>query len=114
MDVLTLAPRLLLVLTFAASGVFKFAGGERGKARWSHYRLPDWFRLVTGSLELVASAGLIAGLWIPLLGWAALALIAATMIGAMYSHLVRAGDNLGAALPASILLILSGVVGAGL
>jgi uncharacterized membrane protein YphA (DoxX/SURF4 family) len=114
MDALTLAPRLLLVLTFAVSGGFKFAGGERGKARWAHYRLPDWFRLVTGSLELAAAAGLLAGLWVPAIGWAALALVAATMVGAVYSHVVRAGDGVREALPASILLILAGVVGAGL
>lgn len=95
--------RVILTLAFLAAGSAKLAGAEMMVATYETIGVGQWFRYLTGIIE-VGSAIL---LFIP--GkqvWGA-ALLACTMIGAVLAHLFILGPG---SLPAIVLGVLSGVV----
>jgi uncharacterized membrane protein YphA (DoxX/SURF4 family) len=95
--------RVILTLAFLAAGSAKLAGVEMMVATYETIGVGQWFRYLTGIIE-VGSAIL---LFIP--GkqvWGA-ALLVCTMIGAVLAHLFILGPG---SLPAIVLGVLSGVV----
>src|ERR1700752_1821058 len=101
-------PRVALValwLTqFAVAAMFLFAGGLKLTGAPEMVGLFDalgvgqWFRYVTGSIEVVSAVALLVPAWA---AFGALLLIP-TMIGAVATHLFIVG---GSAVPATVLLI---------
>ncbi len=88
----------------------KLAGAESQVEVFEHLGYPQWFRLLTGGLELLAGAGLLVSLVLQprlALGGSVLAIV--VLIGALGSH-VRAGDSPGEMIPAAVLLVLALVV----
>ncbi len=81
--------QVLLIAAFAMSGVAKFIGGREAIEGFQKMRYPQWFRKVTGIVEVVGAAGMIIGFWIPQAAIAAGAWMAATMLGALYTDFVR-------------------------
>ena len=99
--------KVLLTLAFAAAGLAKLAGAEMMVQTFDAVGVGQWFRYVTGAIEL-GSAIL---LWVP--GFAAYAagLLVCTMIGAFIAHLtVLSAMGLGAAVPALVLGVLAALV----
>lgn len=89
----------LIAALFLMAGVGKLAGAEMHVKLFAAIGLGQWFRYVTGAIE-VASAVL---LFVPSLArFGALALIA-TMIGAIFTHLFVIGGN-----PAMPIVLLAG------
>lgn len=95
---------LLGLAMVAAAGSKAFA--ESQVEAFEHYGYPQWFRLVTGGVELVAGISLLAGLVVtPTLALGGGLLTAAVMTGAVLTH-VRIGDPVRVmAIPASILVV---------
>ena len=95
--------RLLLALAFGAAGAAKLAGAASMVQVFDLIGIGQWFRYVTGVVELagailmlVPRAGLLAGL-----------LLFATMVCAVMTHLFVIGGN---PVPAIVLAVLSGFV----
>jgi uncharacterized membrane protein YphA (DoxX/SURF4 family) len=100
---------LLGVAELAAGGT-KLAGVESQVEAFEHLGYPQWFRLVTGGLELLAGVALLVGLAVqPLLPLGGSVLAAVVLVGALGSHL-RAGDPASEMVPAAVLLVLALVV----
>lgn len=100
----------LLGLAMVGAGGAKLAGVEFLIEEFERYGYPQWFRLVTGAIQVVAGLGLLMSLVaIPLLALGGGLLIAVTMTGGLLTH-VRIGDSLEEMVPAAILLGLALVV----
>lgn len=78
-------------LVFLMTGLSKVTGNKMQVQIFDHLRLPQWFRFITGLVQLVGVAGLIIGIWEEkLVLWAGLWL-AITMFFGMLAH-VRIKD----------------------
>jgi uncharacterized membrane protein YphA (DoxX/SURF4 family) len=94
---------------FLVSGVAKLSGITPIVQQWNVWRLPQWFRSVTGIVEIIGGVGLLLGI---LAGWlSSLAglWLAATMVGALLTHL-RIHDPAQKMAPSATLLVLSVLV----
>lgn len=98
-----LAIKIALALAFLAAGITKLIGAEMMVQTFAAIGLGQWFRYVTGVIE-VAGAVL---LFVP--GWQArgAGLLVCTMVGAVIAHLVVLGPS---AVPALVLGVLAAVV----
>jgi putative oxidoreductase len=94
---------VLLTAAFLAAGVAKLAGVAMMVATFESIGWGQWFRYVTGLIEVGAAVLL----WVPgMRALAALALVC-TMIGAVIAHLTVLGPS---AWPAVVLGVLAGVL----
>ena len=102
----------LWILQIAAAGMFlmvgffKLSGDPRMVALFDAIGLGQWFRYVTGSLEVLGALLLL----IPRLSGLGALLLMGVMLGAVPTHLFVVG---GSPLPAIILLIVTGVTAWG-
>src|ERR1700704_4467699 len=93
----------LWVTQVAVAGMFLFVGGLKLTgapelvALFDAIGIGQWFRYVTGSIEVVSAVGLLVPSWA---AFGALLLIP-TMVGAVVAHLFIVG---GSAVPATVLL----------
>lgn len=97
---LLLAVRILVSLAFLAAGLAKLAGVEMMVGTFEAIGVGQWFRYVTGVIE-VGSAVL---LWVPGLQFIGAGLLVCTMIGAIAAHLLILGPS---PLPALVLGLLA-------
>lgn len=95
--------RLVLAAAFLAAGVAKLSGVEMMVQTFEAVGVGQWFRYVTGLIE-VGSAVLLLVPGFQVLG---AAILVCTMIGAVLAHLFILGPS---ALPALVLGVLSAVV----
>ena len=93
---LPLAAKAFLTLAFAAAGLAKLAGAEMMVATFELIGWGQWFRYLTGAIEVGAAILL----WVPGRQAIGAALLLATMICAVLFHLLLLGPS---ALPASVL-----------
>ncbi len=82
-----LGVRAFLTLAFAAAGIAKLMGVQMLVDEFAVIGLGQWFRYVTGIVEL----GSAVALWVPGLTAYAAGLLVCTMIGALTAHLTRIG-----------------------
>ncbi|MDP2953986.1 MAG: DoxX family protein [Chloroflexota bacterium] len=111
MEIAYLAVQGLLALAFLMSGGSKVAGAKMHVENFDRWRYPQAFRPVVGAVEVLGAAGMVVGIWAPLVAFAAAVWLAPTMVGAVYTHLVRAKDR-GYPAP-GVLLVLAAVVAVG-
>lgn len=97
----------LIALACILTGAPKVVGAAVMRTRAEHVRVPFAFYRVIGVLELLAAAGVIVGMWFPLLAALAAGGLVLLMIGAVGAH-ARVGDRVAGMLPA----IVVGVVAA--
>jgi putative oxidoreductase len=111
MSLLAIGIQIVLGLFFTPEGVIKWTSIGPSTARFTHFRYPQWFRYVTGVVEVLVGMGLLVGLWFPgIAALAALGLIV-EMVIAIYSHLVRGKDAFMLdAVPATVFLVMALVV----
>jgi putative oxidoreductase len=91
---------------FLMVGFFKLSGDPRMVALFDAIGLGQWFRYVTGSLEVLGAVLVL----IPRLSGLGALLLMGVMLGAVPTHLFVVG---GSPLPAITLLIVTGVVAWG-
>ncbi len=100
----------LWVLQIAAAAMFflagfsKLAGAAPMVEAFAKIGIGQWFRYVTGAIEVVSAAMLL----VPSLAVFGAALLVATMIGAIVTHLFIIGGN--PAIPVVLLLVTGTVV----
>lgn len=98
-----LAIKALLTLAFLAAGLSKLAGVEMMVATFDAVGVGQWFRYVTGSIEV---AGAIL-LWVKGREVYGAGLLTVTMVGAVIAHLALLGPS---AVPALGLGLLSATI----
>jgi uncharacterized membrane protein YphA (DoxX/SURF4 family) len=104
---LVMVIKALLTLAFGAAGLAKLAGAEMMVQTFDAVGVGQWFRYVTGIIE-VGSAIL---LWVPGYSAYAAGLLVCTMVGAVLAHFtVLAAMGAGAAVPAMVLGVLAALV----
>ena len=91
---------------FLMAGFFKLSGDPRMVGMFEAIGFGQWFRYLTGSLEVLAAVLLL----IPRLSGVGALLLAGVMLGAVATHLFIVG---GSPLPAIILLIVTGAIAWG-
>jgi uncharacterized membrane protein YphA (DoxX/SURF4 family) len=91
---------------FLMVGFFKLSGDPQMVGLFDAIGLGQWFRYLTGSLEVLGAVLLL----IPRLSGLGALLLVGTMLGAVATHLFVVG---GSPLPAIILLVVTGVVAWG-
>lgn len=92
--------RIFLALAFAAAGIAKLAGVPQMIQVFDAVGVGQWFRYLTGAIEVVGAVLLL----IPVTGFYAGLLLTATMAGALVTHLFVIGGNPA---PALVLLTMS-------
>jgi len=90
--------QIALAAMFLFVGVLKLSGVAAMVAMFDTIGIGQWFRYVTGSIEVVSAVALLVPSWA---AFGALLLIP-TMAGAVFTHLFIVG---GSAVPATVLLI---------
>lgn len=103
MKYVILAIKALLTLAFVAAGAAKLFGAEMMVATFDGVGVGQWFRYVTGIIEI----GGALLLWLPGRQAYGAALLTVTMIGAVFAHLFLIGPS---AVPALVLGILSAFI----
>ena len=90
--------QIALAAMFLFAGGLKLTGASAMVGLFDAIGIGQWFRYVTGSIEVVSAVALL----VP--GWAAFGalLLIPTMVGALFTHLFIVG---GSAVPAAVLLI---------
>ena len=100
---MTLGVKALLTLAFLGAGGAKLAGAEMMVGTFDAIGVGQWFRYVTGAIEVLAAILL----WVPRFAGLAAALLTATMVGAAIAHLFILGPS---AVPAIVLGVLSAYI----
>jgi uncharacterized membrane protein YphA (DoxX/SURF4 family) len=83
----------LLGVVMLLSGGSKLAGAETHVQHFEQWDYPQWFRGVTGLTEVGGAIGLLLGRRRSVLGVLGGTLITGTMMGAIYTHVVRVGES---------------------
>ncbi|MFJ7735362.1 DoxX family protein [Lysinibacillus sp. NPDC097287] len=96
----------LLAAAFLMAGLGKIFGAEMHKKNFDHWRLPQWFRVVTGLVETVAAGLLIVGYWQYTALLAGAWLLVATGFGGVFTH-IRVKDSFKDTLTIAVLGILA-------
>ncbi|WP_340008426.1 DoxX family protein [Paenibacillus sp. FSL K6-0276] len=109
MNIVSIVLQSLLVLTFVMAGFGKVTGSQMHVENFKHWGLPQWFRVVTGLVELVAAAALIVGYWEPSWAAAGALLLGVTAIGGVLTH-VRVKDSFKQTFPIILLGVLAFIV----
>ncbi len=99
-----LAAKALITLAFVAAGLAKLAGVDMMVATFDAIGVGQWFRYVTGSIEIGAAILL----WLPGKQFIGAGMLLVTMIGAVLSHFVILGTD--TMLPAIVLGLLAAFV----
>ena len=78
---------------------------------FQRFGYPQWFRIVTGLVEIGAGIGLLVGLlWRPELAWVGGLLLSGVMVGAVMTH-IRTGDPPSkTAIPAALFVLTAGLL----
>jgi uncharacterized membrane protein YphA (DoxX/SURF4 family) len=95
--------RILIALAFGAAGAAKLAGVPQMIQIFDAIGFGQWFRYVTGLVEVLGAALVL----IPSKGFRGGLLLSATMVGAVITHLFLIG---GSPVPALVLGLLSAFV----
>lgn len=109
MNIAAIVLQSLLVLTFVMAGSGKVAGSKMHVENFKKWRLPQWFRVVTGLVELVAAAALVVGYWEPSWAAAGALLLGVTSIGGVLTHF-RVKDSFNQCFPIILLGVLAFIV----
>ena len=97
------ALQALLAAAFLAAGGSKLAGVPQMVALFDQIGVGQWFRLVTGAIEVVAGISLLVPRFTPY----AAGILSTTMVCAFGAHLFFIGGN---PVAAAVLAVLSGFV----
>jgi uncharacterized membrane protein YphA (DoxX/SURF4 family) len=105
MTVFSIVLQSLLVLYYAFSGSAKIAGAKYWADIFKNLGLPQWFRVVTGIVQLVGTALLIIGYWYEGAVAGACIWLGVTMLLACLAHF-RVKDSISKTAPAIVFTTL--------
>ncbi|SDX81980.1 DoxX-like family protein [Paenibacillus sp. CF384] len=102
MHILAIILQSWLLFSMAFFGGSKLAGAKHQVELFDSIKLPQWFRVITGIVQIVACIGLIIGYWTP--GYAAWAgvLVGVMMIVALLFHFKAKHPSFRKSIPGSI------------
>lgn len=110
MEIVTWVIQGLLSAVFAMAGFGKVSGARMHIDSFRRWRLPQWFRIVTGVVEILVAALLIIGIWATTLAFYGALIVVAISICGILTHL-RIKDTVRDTMPIASLgifgLILS-------
>ncbi|MFC2947004.1 DoxX family protein [Virgibacillus sediminis] len=106
MTILAWLLQFLLAAVFLMAGGFKIAGANALIDQFDHLKLPQWFRVVTGWVEIGIALLLIIGFWIPSSAIAGAILFIIVGIGGILSH-ISAKDGVKDNIPISALTAMA-------
>jgi putative oxidoreductase len=95
--------RVVVGLAFLAAGGSKLAGAPAMVAMFAKIGFGQWFRILTGLLEVAGAVGL----FVPRIAVYAASMLAVVMVGAVGFHLTRLGAN---PVPPIVLLLLATLI----
>jgi len=102
MDIFMWILQGFLALVFVFAGLGELFGTQMQKDTFTHLKLPQWFRVITGLVETVAVVFLIVGYWYgEYVFWGAI-LVTAVGLGGVIAHM-RVNDSGKAFAPIAIL-----------
>jgi hypothetical protein len=105
MTVLSIILQSLLILYYVFSGGAKIIGAKFWVDIFNNLGLPQWFRIVTGFVQLIGASVLIIGYWYPeAVVWAGIWL-GITMLLACLAH-IRVKDPFGKTVTPVVFLVL--------
>src|SRR5690625_4765977 len=96
----------ILAALFLSDGIQKVLGHQQQIDIVENLKLHQWFRVVTGWVELVGVVGLIIGFWLQWVVVIAGLWFGITMLVGMIAH-IRVKDPLSKSTPAFVLLVIS-------
>ena len=106
MSVLSIVIQSLLTLYYVFSGIAKTIGAKYWVEIFNHLKLPQWFRVITGLVQLVGAIFLIIGYWFEgAVAWAGIWL-GITMLLACLAHF-RVKDPISKTAPAFVFAVLN-------
>jgi len=108
-EILTYILQGILAIMFLFAGFGKVTGIKMHVEAFNHLRLPQWFRFVTGIVELAGAALLIVGYWASTFATAGALIFSITGVGGISSH-IRVKDSFKDTAMIIFLTILSFVV----
>ncbi|MFX0571512.1 DoxX family protein [Bacillus pumilus] len=97
--------QIVLAVFFFLTGT-KIISGKMAE-EFKRFGLPAFFNVLTGALELIGAAGMLAGIWMPTLALLSGLLLGGTMLAAAFTLIVLAKDPFKKAIPALVLFALS-------
>lgn len=109
MEILAYILQGILALLFLMAGFGKVTGSKMHVEGFKHWGLPQWFRIVTGIVELAGAVLLIIGYWVPASAMAGALILAITGVGGVITH-IRVKDSFKDTFMILILAILSTIV----
>ncbi|WP_338472591.1 DoxX family protein [Niallia sp. XMNu-256] len=109
MSILSIILQVLLALIFSMTGFMSVSGNKQQIEQFEHLNLPQWFRIVTGLVQLIGAVGLVIGIWYPSIAALAGLWSAMTMLGGFATH-IKAKDPISKALPALILAMIAIII----
>ncbi|MBS4192441.1 DoxX family protein [Bacillus sp. FJAT-49705] len=95
----------LLAVMFLTAGFGKVTGSKMHREVFVHYRLPQWFRVVTGLVELAGAVLLIIGYWQQDYAIVGALLLGVTAIGGTITH-IRVKDGF----KETFMIVLLGII----
>ena len=93
MSIPIIVVQVVLGLLFLVIGSMTVAGRKLFVENFRRFGYPQWFRIVTGSLEVLGGIGLLIGIWLPWLAALASAGLTLVMLGAFLTE-VRSREPL--------------------
>jgi uncharacterized membrane protein YphA (DoxX/SURF4 family) len=84
MQILAIILQVLLGLAFLGAGGQKLAASEEMVNDFERFGYPRWFLYATGAVEITGAIGMLAGIFVPLVGALAGMWLAAVMLGALF------------------------------
>lgn len=105
MTILSIVLQSLLILYYIFSGAAKVIGAKYWVDIFNTLRLPLWFRILTGFVQLVGAIALIIGYWVEgAIAWAGIWL-GITMLLAVLAH-IRVKDQFGKTVTPVVFLVI--------
>jgi putative oxidoreductase len=86
MSIPIIVVQVVLGLLFVSIGSMTVAGMKMFVKNFRRFGYPQWFRVVTGSLEVLGGLGLLIGIWVPWLSALASAGLTLVMLGAVVTE----------------------------
>ncbi|MTT31808.1 DoxX family membrane protein [Terrilactibacillus sp. BCM23-1] len=109
MTYLSIFLQIILGIMFTFLGFSALAGAKKALENFDHLKLPNWFRYLTGLVQLIGALSMIVGIWIPVLAAFGGLWLLITMIVAAALHF-RVKQPLSSTVPAIVVGILSLIV----
>ncbi|MGX9134212.1 DoxX family protein [Rummeliibacillus sp. JY-2-4R] len=109
MEILAYVLQAILILLFAFAGIGKVAGTSMHVNNFEHWRLPQWFRVITGIVEIAGAILLLMGYWTLDYALAGSLVLGITGIGGIITHM-RVKDSFKDTASILVLAIISFIV----